>query len=59
MTVLTMKEAAELMRISVAMVSRLVHTQGLPHMRIGRRVFFPKDRLERWLEEQVKEEELA
>ena len=55
MTALSPAEAAEVLRVSVPMVYKLAHTQGLPHIRLGRRMIFPKDRLEAWMEKQVQE----
>ncbi len=55
MDALIASEAAELLRVSVPMVHKPIHTQGLPHFRLGRRVIIPRDRLEKWLEGSVQE----
>jgi len=54
-TALTPAEAAEELRVSVSMIHKLIHVQGLPHIRLGRRVIIPRDRLEKWMEERVQE----
>jgi len=37
----TVAEAAKELRVSIPTVHKLIHTQGLPHIRLGRRVIIP------------------
>ena len=47
--VLTVPEAAELLRISRNLAYELVHQGGLPHIRLGRRILIPRFGLEQWI----------
>lgn len=47
---MTVEEAAELLGISRAFAYKLVKSEALPHVRLGRRVVVPRTALERLLE---------
>lgn len=42
-------EAAEMLRCSVRTIRQLTYTGGLPHLKIGRRVFYPRPALAQWV----------
>lgn len=42
-------EAAEVLRCSVRTVRQLTYTGGLPHLKIGRRVFYPRAAVAQWV----------
>jgi len=42
-------EAAEVLRCSVRTVRQLTYTGGLPHLKVGRRVFYPRPALAQWV----------
>ena len=50
---LTVDEAATLLRISRNSVYALVREHRLPHIRLGRSVRIPRRIFERWMEQQV------
>ncbi|MDC7124295.1 MAG: helix-turn-helix domain-containing protein [Spirochaetales bacterium] len=54
MEVLTIKEVKEKLKCSDWLVRDMVRTQGLPSIRIGKRVLIDKDDLENWLTEHKK-----
>jgi len=47
--VVSMREAANLLGVSLRTISSLTADGDLPHARIGRRVVYPVAALERWL----------
>jgi excisionase family DNA binding protein len=49
--VLTVEEAAPLLRCGTKLVYEMIRAGELPAKRLGRRVVVPKARLVRWLEE--------
>lgn len=49
---LTKTEAAEYMRVSIATLDRLM-LQGLPYVKLERRVIFRIQDIDRWLEKRV------
>jgi len=51
---LTVPEAARLLRISRNLTYELVRQKALPHVRLGRRILVPRQRLESWVEEEAK-----
>ena len=53
-TVLTVKEAAEILRISSSKVYQLIRENQLPHIELGHRYVVPKQRLMDWVELSVK-----
>ena len=53
MTLLTRREAAERMRVSLPTLDRLTSRDGFPVVRIGRSVKIPDSLLEKWLEDNV------
>lgn len=50
---LTAPEVGEVLGISRAAAYELVRSKGFPSMRIGTRILVPKDKLIRWIDEQV------
>lgn len=46
---LTAAEAAEMLRCSVRTIRQLTYTGGLPHLKVGRRVFYPRPALAQWV----------
>jgi excisionase family DNA binding protein len=49
---LTKQEVAEYMKVSLATLERLMR-QGLPHIKLSRRVLFRKADVDRWLESKI------
>ena len=49
---LTVPEAAELLRVHSNHVYELIRRGELPHVRLGRVIRLPRHRLEQWIEEQ-------
>ena len=49
-----LSEAAEALHVSRPTMLSLVHTDGFPAFRIGRRWIIPTDGLKRWLEDQAR-----
>ena len=50
---LTAQEVGEALGISRAAAYELVRSKGFPHMRIGTRIFVPKDKFLQWIDEQT------
>ena len=50
---ITVDELGELLRVSRPTAYSLVHRDGFPVIRIGRRLLIIKSALEKWLENQV------
>ncbi len=51
--VLTVPEAAQLLRISRNLAYELVQQNALPHVRLGRRILIPRRVLEGWMEREA------
>jgi excisionase family DNA binding protein len=51
MKVLTVKEAADLLKVKPQWVYRMVRGGGIPFIRLGRQIRIDEDSLEKWLEE--------
>lgn len=49
----TVEEMAEIVGVSRPTAYDLIHKEGFPTVRIGRRIVIPLDSLKRWLEEQA------
>ena len=49
----TVEEMAEIVGVSRPTAYELIHKEGFPTVRIGRRIVIPLDSLKRWLEEQA------
>ena len=49
----TMDEMAKIVGVRRATAYELIHKEGFPTVRIGRRIVIPLDSLKRWLEEQA------
>lgn len=50
---LTVPEAARLLRISRNLAYELIHQNALPHVRLGRRILIPRRGLESWVEREA------
>lgn len=50
---LTVREAARLLRISRNLCYDLIAQERLPHLRLGRRVLLPRYGLEQWIVQQA------
>ena len=48
---ITVKEAAELLRLRPSTIYAYTEKGILPHTKLGNRLFFQKSRLEEWVEE--------
>ena len=51
MNVLTVKEAADLLKVKPQWVYRMIRSDGLPCIRLGRQVRIDEDSLANWLAE--------
>jgi excisionase family DNA binding protein len=51
MKVLTVKEAADLLRVKPQWVYKLVRGGGLPFIRLGRQIRIEEESLDKWLAE--------
>ena len=49
MKVLTVREAADLLKVKPQWVYRMVRNGGLPYVRLGRLIRIDQDALEEWL----------
>lgn len=49
---LTVKELQDYLNCCSTIAYRLVHTDGFPVVRLGRKILVPVDRLNEWLEKQ-------
>ena len=49
----TVDELAKIVGVSRPTAYELIHKEGFPTVRIGRRIVIPLDSLKRWLEEQA------
>lgn len=50
---LTASEVAEYLGVSIDTIYALVREKKIVHFRIGRRVLFKKDAVERWIQERM------
>jgi excisionase family DNA binding protein len=50
---LTVPEAARLLRISRNLAYELIRQNTLPHVRLGRRILVPRRGLENWIEREA------
>ena len=48
---LTLKETAEYMNLSSSLLYKLVETKQIPHIRIGRKILFDRQKFERFIDE--------
>jgi len=48
---LTLKETSEFMNLSASLLYKLVETKQIPHTRVGRKILFDRQRLERFIDE--------
>lgn len=55
--VLNVKELSEMFKISRSKAFELVHTEGFPKLRIGRRILVPRNELESWISENLTKSE--
>lgn len=51
--ILTVQEAAEMLKLSSRTVYNLVHVDGFPAVRIGKSLRIPRDLLMRWVRQQA------
>jgi excisionase family DNA binding protein len=51
MKVLTVKETAEVLKVKPQWVYRMIRSDGLPFIRLGRQIRVDEDSLEKWLAE--------
>jgi excisionase family DNA binding protein len=51
MKLLTVKEAADLLKVKPQWVYRMLRSDGLPFLRLGRQIRIDEDSLENWLAE--------
>ena len=49
----TVDEMAKIVGVSRPTAYELIHKEGFPTVRLGRRIVIPLDSLKRWLEEQA------
>ena len=54
---LTVPEVGEVLAISRAKAYDLARSEGFPSMRIGTRILVPRDKLIRWIDEQMEARE--
>ncbi len=52
---LTVEEVAELLRISTSHTLRQVRSNGLPHVRLGRRIIIYEEALQQWINDKAAE----
>lgn len=45
----TVEEAAKVLRVGRNQMYALIHTAGVPHITVGRRILVPRDGLQAWL----------
>ena len=50
----TVKEVAEYLSMNVSTVRKYINTGYFPHVKIGRKLLVPKEKLDKMLEEQTK-----
>jgi excisionase family DNA binding protein len=53
---LTTKELADFLRLNEKKIYQLVRDAGVPHVRIAGKWLFPRDHIERWIDEEVHRE---
>ena len=46
---ITVKETAEMLRVSASKIQTMVALQEIPHVRLGRRILFFRSDVESWL----------
>lgn len=51
--ILTVKEAAQILRISTSKLYQLVRANEIPHVLLGNRVVIPENKLLQWLDKAV------
>lgn len=51
--ILTIKEAADILRISKSQLYRLVQENAVPNLKLGGRIVIPENRLRMWVEATV------
>lgn len=53
MTIMTLKETAEFLKVSTFTIRQLCIQNKIPHLKLGRRYIFTKEALIEWLENQM------
>nr|WP_240452175.1 helix-turn-helix domain-containing protein [Virgibacillus sp. YIM 98842] len=51
---LTTNEVAEYLGVSIDTIFKLVREKRIVHFRIGRRILFKKEAIDKWVDEQMK-----
>lgn len=50
---LTVEEIAEYIGVSIDMIYKMTREKAIPHFRVGRRILFKKDSVDKWIEFQM------
>lgn len=56
MTIMTLQEAADYLKISKTFLAKLCRLNKVPHVRMGRRYIFTQETLNEWLQKEMKGE---
>ncbi|MCM1228198.1 MAG: helix-turn-helix domain-containing protein [Clostridium sp.] len=52
---LSVSEAQSVLNLSKGTVLKLIHTNDIPHIRVGRRILIPAKELEQWIQSKSKD----
>lgn len=52
---LTVKECATYVGVSVDMIYKMTREKAIPHIRVGSRILFRREDIDRWFDEQMVE----
>ena len=55
MTLMTIDEVSQLVRLSISTIYRLSSERKIPHVKVSGRLLFDNDRIEQWVQEQAVE----
>lgn len=53
MELLTLRQAAEMLKVSVSTVRNMIRRREVPHLRVRRQIRFVRDELEEWVKGRV------
>jgi hypothetical protein len=56
LTLFTLKDLQEIFHCGKSYAYELINLKGFPRIKIGRKIFVPKDRLMKWLKENMNSE---